>query len=281
MQIAPYIALLLLGTQPETRLVEVSPAIKGEQLQRSPGQDRAVVLIHGLWPHLFSSAKVNKAEMQPWQFADSAMVKALTGEADVFAFAYGQTTAADDVADIPDLSNSVRALKAQGYREIVLVGHSAGGIIAREFVEDHPDSGVTKVIQIDAPNSGSFWASILPVRSNQREFVASLSKSARSWLNHARADKKVPAGVEMACIVGTGGKGGDSLVSTASQWPSVLRDQGIPAYTVSATHREIVNNPKGVAMVVRLVREPQPRWDMPVVTALCRKLGIAHETHAK
>jgi pimeloyl-ACP methyl ester carboxylesterase len=281
MPIVTFLALLVLAAPPETRIVEVAPALKGDQLQRSKGQDRAVVLIHGLRAHFFSGSKVNKAEMHEWQHPDSLMVKALAKEADVFAFCYGQTTAAEDVADLPDLGGAVRALRAQGYRQIVLVGHSAGGLIGRQFVEDHPDSGVTKVIQIDAPNGGSFWASVLPVRSNQREFVDSLSTTERGWTNQLRANKKVPAAVEMVCIVGTGALGGDGLVATSSQWPADLRDQGIPAYHVATTHREMVYCNRGVNLVARLVGEPQPRWDAKEVAAFCHKLGITQETRAK
>ena len=49
-----------------------------------------------------------------------------------------------------------------------LVGYSAGALIARYFVEDSPDYGVTKVIQVCAPNGGSGWGKLTAgVRQSQ------------------------------------------------------------------------------------------------------------------
>jgi pimeloyl-ACP methyl ester carboxylesterase len=263
-----------LSPPPETRLAEVAPVHSADQLVRTPEHDRAVLLIHGLEAHLFSSVNVTKAQLHSWQYPKAAMVRALAGEFDVFAFAYGQNEAADDLADLPDLGGAVRAINALGYRELVLVGHSAGGLIARQFVEDHPDAGVTKVIQLDTPNGGSFWASVIPVRPNQREFMESLSKGGRSLKNRQRAGRTIPEGVEMVCVVGTLGIGGDGLVSIGSQWPTDLRDQGIPAYAVLVSHLEVVHLTKSVALIARLVREPQPRWNAEAVTVARRKFGL-------
>jgi pimeloyl-ACP methyl ester carboxylesterase len=265
---------LALAAPPETRLVQVAPVVPADQLLRTPGCDRAVLLIHGLHAQLLSSAKVTRAQLHDWQHPDAAIVKALAAEADVFAFAYGQTAAADELAELPDLGSAVRAVRVLGYREVILIGHSAGGLIARAFVEDHPEAGVTKVIQVDTPNGGSFWASVIPVRANQREFMESLSKGERASVNRQRADKKIPSGIEMVCVVGTVGLGGDGVVSTSSQWPADLREQGIPAYVVAATHRDVVQSAKGIALIVRLVREPQARWDVQTVAAARHKLGI-------
>jgi hypothetical protein len=80
--------------------------------------------------------------------------------------------------------------------------------------------------------------------------------------------------VDFVCVVGTMGLGGDGLVSTSSQWPADLRDQGIPAYSVPATHREVVQSARGVALLVRLVHESQARWDAAAVAAGRHQLGI-------
>ena len=42
----------------------------------------------------------------------------------------------------------------------VVVGHSAGGVIARQFVESYPDAGVAKVIAVAAPFAGVELANI-------------------------------------------------------------------------------------------------------------------------
>src|SRR5262249_43539858 len=138
-----------------------------------------VVLLHGLKPHPFSKENVTKAIFHGWQLPDSVLVKQLVKEADVYAFAYAQNASVDEVAESPDLSDAVRRLRLRGYTEIVLIGHSAGGLIARQLVEDNPNVGVSKVIQVCAPNGGSSWASLKMVRSNQFDFLASLTKETR------------------------------------------------------------------------------------------------------
>src|SRR5207244_2414497 len=122
--------------------------------------------------------------------------------ADVFAFAYSQDVPLETVADGPGLRDGVRRLKALGYREIVLVGHSAGGLVARQFVEDYPGAGVTKVVQVCAPNGGSAWAKArMAVRKKQEAFLASLTRKDRRLSLHERAEKRIPADVEFVCVV--------------------------------------------------------------------------------
>jgi pimeloyl-ACP methyl ester carboxylesterase len=264
----------LLGAAPavETRFVQVAPAQRERRWWSPRGQTRAVVLIHGLYVHPFSKTNVTRAPLHSWQKPDCLLVKQLAREADVFAFSYGQTVSADEIAECPDLETHVQSLRREGYREIVLIGHSAGGVIARQFVEDHPECGVTKVIQVDAPNGGSGWAVWKTVRSNQIDFLQSLTKPVRRRCLSERADKVIPANVEFACVVGTGAVVGDGLVSTRSQYTPDLQRQGIPAYPFNSSHWMVLRSQKGVELVARLVREPQPRWDAQQVEAVRRKL---------
>src|SRR5438105_12476829 len=122
---------------------------------RSPGQTRAVILIHGLGLHLWHKDRVSRAALRTWQRPDSLLVKELVRHADVYALAYGQVVAVEKVHEAVRLADRVRELRKAGYRDVVLVGHSAGGLIARHLVEDHPALGVTKVIQVCSPNTGS------------------------------------------------------------------------------------------------------------------------------
>src|SRR5262249_36988219 len=139
-----------------TLLARVGPApaiAQAPRDARSPGQDRAVVLIHGLALHPLSTAKVGQAAFRHWQQPGSALVRPLAEDSDVWSVGYSQTSAVENVAAA--VAALVKKVKAQGYKEVVLVGHSAGGLIARQLVEDHPDAGVTKVVQVCAPNLGS------------------------------------------------------------------------------------------------------------------------------
>lgn len=269
----PILCVLFASATPlETRFVQVAPATAQLHWWDIPRKTRAVVLIHGLFVHPFSKTKVGRAQLHSWQQPNCALVKRLAQEADVFSFAYAQNVSADDVAECPALTKQVRKLRQDGYREIVLVGHSAGGLIARQFVEDHPDCGATKVIQVCAPNAGSGWAKLQTVRSNQIDFLDSLTKPARSRSLSQRADKEIPRNIEFACIVGTGTVVGDGLVSTRSQYPPGLQKQGIPAYPFNSTHWMLLRNHKGIELVARLVRDPQPRWDEKEVEAVRRRL---------
>jgi pimeloyl-ACP methyl ester carboxylesterase len=268
-----FLALVMAAPPFQSLFAEVAPAVKpGEELRRTPKMDRAVILLHGLKIHPFSKTNVTRAVLSDWQKPESLMVKRLAPDADVFSFAYAQTVSADEVAERPDLAEYVRQVRGLGYRDIVLVGHSAGGLIARTFVEDHPDAGVTKVIQVCAPNGGSGWAMIQAVRSNQIEFLDSLTKSARRRAEKARADKMIPDSVEFVCVVGMLGAVGDGLVHLRCQWPDDLQVQGVPVFSLATTHWTALRTSKGVELAARLVRERQPRWDRDRVAAARKRL---------
>ncbi len=188
----------------ETKWAQVGPTPQlAGVLHRSPNQGRAVVLVQGLRPHPFSSRNAARPDWHGWQKPGSRLVRALAPDADVFAFAYAQTAPVEQVAQSAGLADIVRRLRQAAYQEVVLVGYSAGGLVARHFVEDHPGAGVTKVVQVCAPNGGTGWADNLPlVRKPQRAFLRSLSKSGRRQCLAERADRKVPASVEFVCLVG-------------------------------------------------------------------------------
>ncbi len=267
--------LCLLFASPETietKFVQVAPSPSQRPWWNIPQKERAVVLIHGLFVHPFSKTNVGRAYLHSWQQPECLLVKRLAQESDVFAFAYAQTVSADDIAECPELEKQLEKLRRDGYREIILVGHSAGGVIARQFVEDHPACGVTKVIQVCAPNGGSSWAKWQAVRANQLDFLESLTKPARRRSLSQRADKEIPRHIEFACIVGTGTVNGDGMVSNRSQYPPDLQKQGIPAYPVNSTHWMLLRSHKGVELVARLVREAQPRWDDKQVESVRHRL---------
>jgi pimeloyl-ACP methyl ester carboxylesterase len=215
---------------------------------------------------------VAKAQLRSWQQQDSTLVKELSHHSDVYALAYGQTVACESIAESPRLIEHLRGLKKAGYRDIVLVGHSAGGIIARYLVEDNPEIGVTKVIQVCCPNGGSNWAALTTPRSMQAAFLASLTHTAREKLLQQRKEKRIPAEVEFTCVIGSVRLGGDGVVSCKSQWSDDLQAQGIPAHSLRATHWDAVRGVKGAELLGRLIREPHKRWDERAVREARKKL---------
>jgi pimeloyl-ACP methyl ester carboxylesterase len=250
--------------------VAPSPSAAGKA-GRSPGQDRAVILINGLWLRPLSKEKINHAALRPWQQSTSAVVRRLAQDSDVWAVGYGQNAAVQTVTAA--VAAEVKKVKALGYKEVVLVGHSAGALIARQFVEDEPRAGVTKVVQVCAPNLGSSWAALQAVRSAKVAFLASLTRSARRKLLEERADKLIPTAIEFACVVGTARlRKGDGLVATRSQWSDDLQKQGIPAYALVVTHWDAMKNGQVIDAIARLVKDPQPRWDANRVAVARKKL---------
>ncbi len=270
----PMLSLLFVAAAPRATLfVQVAPDQRElSQALRTAGRDRAVVLIHGLRLLPFHAEKIGLSVLHEWQNPNSLFVKHLGRESDVFAFAYGYNGTLDDVSSAPKLSEGVRQLRLLGYRQVVLVGHSAGGIVARHFVEDDPDAGVTKVIQISTPNGGSPWAVWQIVQPKQADFLDSLTKPIRRLALAGRAERRIPAHIEFACVVANGLVVGDGMVGSSCQWTEDLQQQGIPAYALPTTHWQTVRTRSAAVLIAELIRSPLPRWDNTHVATVRRTI---------
>jgi pimeloyl-ACP methyl ester carboxylesterase len=273
------LALVLLAADPatETKFVQVAPAVSANMPSptRTLGQSRAVVLFHGFRPHPISDTNALHAQLSGWEEPNSPLVKALGRDADVFAFGYAQHLPVDSVARTPALERHVAALRHAGYTDVVLVGYSAGGLLSRYFVEDHPAAGVTKVIQVCPPNGGTSWGKLTAsVRESQEPFLLSLTKESRQAAMRDRAEKRIPAEVQFVCVVGAFGRAGDGLVRFDCQWTPDLQRQGVPAVVLHTPHVTIMRSKSAAAKLAELVREPQPRWTTAEVeTARPKILG--------
>ncbi len=223
----------------------------------------AIVLIHGFRAHPFSDAQVHRALRTDWQSADGALGRALAPLGDLFALSYAQDASIDEIAGAPDaegltLADHARRLRAEGYERVVLIGHSAGGLVARQLVEDDPSSGVTQVIQVAAPNEGSGWGALeRGVRASQEPFVRSLSGEARAA--RRALGKRIPEEVSFAVVVAAGAGAGDLVVRCESQWPPDLRDAGIPAIRLTTTHFTVMRSPWTAEAIASLVERPPAR----------------------
>jgi pimeloyl-ACP methyl ester carboxylesterase len=271
MPVSPTFALaaVLLAQEPavETKLVQVAPPAKVAPV-RTPGRQRAVMLLHGLRPHPLNDANALRAELSGWEEPNSPLVQALGRDADVFAVGYAQHLPVGDVARTPALARYVGALRQVGYTEVVLIGYSAGALVARYFVEEHPAAGVSKVIQVCPPNGGTNWGKVTAgVRASQEPFLVSLSKEARQAEMRDRADKQLPPAVEFVCLVGAFGRAGDGLVRYDCQWPRDLQQQGVPAVLLHTPHVTAMRSKAVAAKLAELVRDPQPRWTPAQVEA--------------
>jgi pimeloyl-ACP methyl ester carboxylesterase len=306
MQLTSLVLVAALSAVPiETKFAQVAPApqeatestASASNLHRRTST-RAVVLIHGLKIHPLSSHKAQIADFHEWQKPDSDLVSKLSPHADIYALAYSQNAPVDVIAAAPALRKQVRRLQARGYQQIVMIGHSAGGLIARQFVEDQPRAGVTKVIQVGSPNAGSCWAhATIGVREPQEAFLTSLTSDARTK-RCEESGKVIPDGVEFVCLVGDlepysigtpawleswvplgfrvcADPFGDGLVSADSQWPADLREQGVPMMRVDADHCEMMHCEQTISTINHVVRSSQPRWDAQRLASSQEALGEA------
>src|SRR5262245_30206038 len=254
-----------------TQLWQVAPAKPG-------GKSRAVVLIPGLYIYPLRPTRATHPERRDWQEPNSELVKLLAKDADVFAFSYAQTARVDDVAQSAGLRDAVVQLRKSGYKELVLLGHSAGGVIARQFVERNPDAGVTKVIAVAAPFAGSELASFkLGYPKVQAPLVQSLAPQARmeaSRINTHALGKDV----EFACVVcklklvDT-----DGLVFTRSQWPEDLQRLGVPTVLASVSHFCAMQDADTTKTIAELAREKLTRWS-PEEVEKARKILFGEPT---
>ncbi len=268
-----YCSFVVCAPPVETRFEQLAPtptvAVEGDATpRRRPDMRRAVVLLHGLRPQPVSADAAGRARPSTWEKPQNPIVKALAPDADVYAFHYAQTVALDEVARQPALVQAVRALRTAGYDEVTLVGYSAGGVIARLFVEDVPNSGVTKVVQVCAPNAGSEWTVLSHgVRAVQVPFVRSLTKEDRAAAAKTRADKTIPPHVEFVCIVAAMNWMGDGVVRRDAQWTPDLQAQGVPAEVLFIPHIGAMYSTRMASRVATLVTTPQPRWSNERVIA--------------
>jgi hypothetical protein len=244
---------------------EVSPVVKAALSVKHPAEvtkPRAALLIHGLKLHLVQPAKATEPEMHEWQKPDSAMVKELGKEFDVYSFTYAQTTPVDAVASCEGLRARLAALRAAGYKEIVLIGHSAGSIVAREVVERYPTAGVTKVIQVAPPNEGAVLAEVgVGLPKTQVGFIKSLAPEYRKEVCKT-CSTPIPKGVEFCVVACKYGRfQGDLLVDVTSQWPADLQKLGVPVVLESVSHPQAVKDPISVKEIAGLARGKLVRWD--------------------
>jgi pimeloyl-ACP methyl ester carboxylesterase len=265
-------SLTLQATPVQSRLVQIAPARVDQKPARSEGQTRAVVLIHGFVMH-FRSATVPQPRFRDWQRPGCLLVKRLAREADVYAFAYGQNVPLDEIVKRSSLRADVAGLRRLGYKEIILVGHSAGGLVARHFVEDNPDAGVTRVIQVCTPNCGTPTAKSRVTRA-QQPFLDSLTEEARQACLKARQGKRIPESVDFVCLLANGKNmcSSDGVVPCASQWSEDLRRQCIPVVVMGLSHREPMRSERGAEALARLVHDKQPRWQADRVQQVYREL---------
>ena len=278
-----FICSCLLAASPpvETRFEQLAPTSAATTdadatPKRRPDMRRAVVLLHGLRPQPVNAEAAARAQPSTWEKPQLPIVKALSPDADVYAFHYAQTVSLDDIARLPALAQAVKSLRTAGYDEVALVGYSAGGVIARHFVEDTPNSGVTKVVQVCAPNGGSDWTVLNHgVRAVQAPFVRSLTKEERAAAAKTRADKTIPAQVEFVCVVAAMNWIGDGVVHRDAQWTPELQAQGVPADVLWVPHVGAMYSTRMANRIAELVKTPQPRWSRDrVVAARPKVLGL-------
>ena len=267
--------LFSLGVDVPVEVWQVAPDLKGKpiRVELRKTKTRAVVLIPGLKLHPVRPALAARPEMHKWQQPRGELVRALAEDFDVFALGYAQTVPVDVVARAPALRAAVELLEKADYREIILIGHSAGGVLARLFVATYPKTGVTKVITTASPHAGALLARLpFGYPKIQAPFVQSLTPEARQAMARpVDVDPNQP--IEMVCVVARLPRlFSDGLVDVDSQWPPECRAAGVPVVVVEINHFEVLMQPASVHVVARLAREKLRRWTPQEVEQAARLL---------
>src|SRR3954470_3937253 len=110
--LAPFLLAPAAASPAATRFVQVAPFLREVAPGvRSPGQGRAVLLLHGFVPHPISKDNVARAALRDWQQPQSVLVSRLARDSDVYAFAYAQDVAPAVIAESPDLAAAIRRLR--------------------------------------------------------------------------------------------------------------------------------------------------------------------------
>jgi pimeloyl-ACP methyl ester carboxylesterase len=267
----PFLQVMELPTEVVQVAPHVRPEADGKPTELKKTKDKAAFLVHGLMLHPIRPVKATLPDPHEWQQPRSNLVKNLADDFDIFSFGYAQTTPLDAVASTPGMRNGVARLKEAGYKEIVLIGHSAGGLIIRQFVERFPDAGVTKVVQVAAPNYGSDLATInVGLPKPQVSFIKSLAPTPRTLV--ADASEKIPEKIDFCVVVcKLWGVQTDSLVVLDSQWSKDLQKQGVPAVLVAINHFDAMKAPHAVSTIGELAREKLVRWN-PEQVESCRTI---------
>jgi hypothetical protein len=250
---------------------QVAPDAKGKAgwLNTPRTKDRAALLVPGLKIHPIRPVLATRPELRDWQQSNGELVKLLAKDFDVFALGYAQTVPLDAVALSPGLRATVADVKKAGYAEIVLIGHSAGGVIARLFVENHPDAGVTKLITVASPHAGSDLANLkVGYPRVQAPFVQSLTKEARAEASAGKLPEKLEVAA-VACKLKR--LDTDGLVNLKSQWPEDWRAAGVPVVLKEVNHWDAMLVPESVKAIGELAREKLARWNADEVET-ARKL---------
>lgn len=243
-----------------TEVWQVAPDAVGRSWV-APTKPRAALLVHGLKIHPLRPERATRPERHEWQDPDGALAKALAKDFDVYAFGYAQTVPVDTVPHTPGMREAVARLRQAGYRELVLIGHSAGGVIVRLFAENYPDSGITKVIQTAAPNAGSDLATIKAgYHKVQAPFIQSLAPAPRMEASRT-AKKLISPRIEFVSVVCKIKRvETDGLVNILSQWPADLQSQGLPAALLGVPHWDAPRVEAGAKRIAELARERLTRW---------------------
>ena len=257
----------------------IAPEVKADSF---PGikrkKDKAVVLVHGLLPRPIHPLKAEKPEAHSWQLSTGSLVKAVSEDFDVFGFSYAQTVTADSVVLSKGLRDGIQSLKDAGYKEIALVGHSAGALIVRRFVEVFPDSGVTKIVTIGSPFLGSNWAKVptFVLPKNQLPFIRSLQPEFREGLTKDRSGP-IPESLEFGTVICKLPRlDNDTIVGIRSQWPEDLQKQGISAVLAEVNHFEAMTNESCTNEVAKLLKNKIRRWS-PEEVAKAQKVLFGEE----
>jgi len=184
-------------------------------------------------------------------------VKALSPDADVYA-STSPDSALDEVARMPALAQAIRSLRAAGYDEVALAVISAGGVIARYFVEDVLNSGVTKVCK-SAPRMPDRKTVLCRASARCSAFCSFIGRRSSQRGAKTRGRQTIPPQVEFVCIVAAMNWIGDGVVHRDAQGRRDLQAKGCRPI-LFMPHVGAMYSSQMANRIAELVKTPQPRW---------------------
>jgi pimeloyl-ACP methyl ester carboxylesterase len=108
-------------------------------LYRSQGNDTVLVFIHGIFGDTVGTWTNDKGKT----FFEYVKDSPVGSKVDMFAFGFASNYVKDGSANIVEAANSLsaklQALDVMSYRNVVLVGHSMGGLVAMRALISNPD----------------------------------------------------------------------------------------------------------------------------------------------
>ncbi len=173
--------------------------------------------------------------------------------------AYPSTTKSVEMIAESHLARAVQDCEARGAGKIHFVGHSLGGIIVRQYLQQHAVSAGSRLVMLSPPNQGSALVDLLR-RISPYEWITGPAGQEIGTEPGGLIHRLKPVEIEVGVIAGNRSMNllfsifmdgpDDGMVSVESTMLPEMRD----FITVPSTHTFIVRNPLVIRQVAYFLK---------------------------